>query len=175
MHKAEQLLKLVQTPEELLETTVEEMSKEKDAGVIDLQRILELKGLKKAEMDRMLDAMKDTMSSATEGKAKLKKILGDADVFITNVRPSGLKRLGLDYASLRAEFPTLVMAQLTAWGLDGPGSNLAGYDIGAFWTSTGMSIDIACEVHVNRSRHKIEAAQTRMPTPWNAPKHVLHT
>ena len=75
----------------------------------------------------------------TEGVAKLKKILGDADVFITNVRPSGLKRLGLDYASLRAEFPTLVMAQLTAWGLDGPGSNLAGYDIGAFWTSTGMS------------------------------------
>jgi len=74
-----------------------------------------------------------------EGVAKLKKILGDADVFITNVRPSGLKRLGLDYASLRAEFPTLVMAQLTAWGLDGPGSNLAGYDIGAFWTSTGMS------------------------------------
>ena len=76
MHKAEQLLKLVQTPEELLETTVEEMSKEAGGGVIDLQRILELKGLKKAEMDRMLDAMKDTMSSATEGKAKLKKILG---------------------------------------------------------------------------------------------------
>jgi len=75
VHKAEQLLKLVQTPEELLETTVEEMSKEKDAGVIDLQRILELKGLKKAEMDRMLDAMKDTLASTKEGGQKLKKIL----------------------------------------------------------------------------------------------------
>ena len=72
--KAEQLLKLVQTPEELLETTVEEMSK-KEGGVIDLQRILELKGLKKAEMDRMLDAMKDTMSSASERAKNVKKIL----------------------------------------------------------------------------------------------------
>ena len=72
VHKAEQLLKLVQTPEELLETTIEEMSKEKaDAGggpMIDLQKILELKGLKKAEMDRMLDAMKDTVLSSTGGK-----------------------------------------------------------------------------------------------------------
>jgi len=75
VHKAEQLLKLVQTPEELLETTVEEMSKEKDAGVIDLQRILELKGLKKAEMDRMLDAMKDAMGSTSESGKKLKKML----------------------------------------------------------------------------------------------------
>ena len=51
------------------------MSKEKDAGVIDLQRILELKGLKKAEMDRVIDAMKDTMSSATESSKKLKAML----------------------------------------------------------------------------------------------------
>ena len=75
VHKAEQLLKLVQTPEELLETTVEEMSKDAGGGVIDLQRILELKGLKKAEMDRMLDAMKDTMSSASERAKNVKKIL----------------------------------------------------------------------------------------------------
>ena len=45
----------------------------------------------------------------------------------------------MDYDSLRHEFPSLVMAQLTAWGMDGPGSALAGYDIGAFWTSTGMA------------------------------------
>ena len=45
---------------------LEELSKDKEvgAGVIDLQRILELKGLKKAEMDRVLDAMKDTMQTA---------------------------------------------------------------------------------------------------------------
>ena len=77
MHKAERLLKLVQTPEELLETTVEEMSKEKDAGgvVMDLQKILELKGLKKAEMDRMLDAMRDTFATGAARGAHLKKML----------------------------------------------------------------------------------------------------
>ena len=40
VHKAEQLLKLIQTPEGLLETTIEEMSKEKGdtTNIIDLQK-----------------------------------------------------------------------------------------------------------------------------------------
>ena len=69
-----QLLKLVQTPEELLETTVEEMSKDKDAaaGAIDLQKILELKGLKKAEMDRFVDVL--DRAYATRNAAR--KMLG---------------------------------------------------------------------------------------------------
>lgn len=67
----------VQTPEELLETTVEEMSKEAAGGAIDLQKILELKGLKKAEMDRIIDAIKDaSFMSATESGKKFKKLLG---------------------------------------------------------------------------------------------------
>lgn len=81
------------------------------------------------------------------GVTKLKKILSEADVFITNVRPTGLERLGLDFRSLRQEFPSLIVAQLTAWGLDGPGSSLAGYDIGAFWTATGMSALLHSEGH----------------------------
>ena len=56
-------------------------------------------------------------------------------------------RLGLDYESLRSEFPSLIMAQLTAWGMDGPGSGLAGYDIGAFWTATGMASLVHSEGH----------------------------
>ena len=51
------------------------------------------------------------------GVSKLKQMLRDADVFLTNIRPSGLMRLGLDYESLRSEFPSLIMAQLTAWGM----------------------------------------------------------
>ena len=44
----------VRPQEELLEPTIEELSKEKDGGgVIDLQRILELKGLKKADTERL--------------------------------------------------------------------------------------------------------------------------
>jgi len=79
VHKAEQLLKLVQTPEELLEPTMEEMSKDDKSlqagGTIELQKILELKGLKKAEMDRVMDAMRDATSSMTAGGKNLKKLL----------------------------------------------------------------------------------------------------
>ncbi len=68
-----------QTPEELLETTVEEMSKDASGGAIDLQKILELKGLKKAEMDRIVDAIKDAsfMSASAGAAARARKMLGN--------------------------------------------------------------------------------------------------
>jgi hypothetical protein len=76
LFKAEQLLKLVQTPEELLETTVEEMNKDKDntSGAIDLHKILELKGLKKTDAQAVIDAMNDATRAATEGSKKLKNV-----------------------------------------------------------------------------------------------------
>jgi len=35
-------------------------------------------------------------------------LLSDADVFVTNVRPAGLKRLSLDAETLTARFPRLI-------------------------------------------------------------------
>mmetsp|Transcript_11475 Transcript_11475/g.19299 ORF Transcript_11475/g.19299 Transcript_11475/m.19299 type:complete len:759 (-) Transcript_11475:81-2357(-) len=72
MAKAEQVLKLVQTPEEMLEVTVEEM---RGSGIgIDLQKILELKGVKKADSERLLEAYKLMTASASEGGKKIKNI-----------------------------------------------------------------------------------------------------
>jgi DNA polymerase I-like protein with 3'-5' exonuclease and polymerase domains len=69
---AEHLLKLVQTPEELLEETVAEMDR---TGVkIDLGKILELKGLKKADTERIIEAYNMMHSSASEGGKKIKKL-----------------------------------------------------------------------------------------------------
>jgi len=69
---AEQVLKLVQTPEDMLEVTVEEM---RNSGVeIDLQKILELKGLKKADSERLLEAYNLMTGSASEGGKKIKKL-----------------------------------------------------------------------------------------------------
>lgn len=45
----------------------------------------------------------------------LKKLLKDADVFLCNVRSTGLERLGLDYDSIKSEFPHLVYCHLSAW------------------------------------------------------------
>jgi len=70
--------------------------------------------------------------------AALKQLISTADVFVTNVRSRALDRAGLGYASLSWEYPGLVYAILTAWGLDGPRADDPGYDVGAFWAATGL-------------------------------------
>ena len=74
-----------------------------------------------------------------EGLASMMALLADADVFITNVRPAGLQRLGLDAESLSAKFPRLIYGIITGYGLDGPDVDRAGYDIGAFWSRSGLA------------------------------------
>lgn len=44
---------------------------------------------------------------SADSVARLKTLLGDADVFFASHRPSALARLGLDAATLRATFPSL--------------------------------------------------------------------
>ena len=48
-----------------------------------------------------------------QGKRALKILLSQADIFITNTRPGSLKRLGLDYDSLKAQMPRLIYAAVT--------------------------------------------------------------
>lgn len=70
---------------------------------------------------------------------KMFALLEDADVFVSNVRPAGLARMGLDPESLTKRFPRLVYGQLTGYGATGPDVDKAGYDIGAFWSRTGLA------------------------------------
>lgn len=74
-----------------------------------------------------------------EGRAALKALLKDADVFVTNTRPGSLKKLGLDYDSLKAEFPSLIYAAVTGYGLTGPYANESAFDITAFWARSGVA------------------------------------
>lgn len=45
-----------------------------------------------------------------EGRKLMYELLEAADVFLTNVRTEGLKHMALDYDTLKARFPRLVMA-----------------------------------------------------------------
>jgi crotonobetainyl-CoA:carnitine CoA-transferase CaiB-like acyl-CoA transferase len=72
-----------------------------------------------------------------EALALAKRLVARADVFITNLRPDALAKLGLDYESLEASCPRLVYASLTGDGLRGPERDRAAYDVGAFWARTG--------------------------------------
>eukprot|EP00397_Hematodinium_sp_SG-2012_P010590 GEMP01010706.1.p1 GENE.GEMP01010706.1~~GEMP01010706.1.p1 ORF type:complete len:788 (+),score=144.05 GEMP01010706.1:196-2559(+) len=81
---------------------------------------------------------KSVQMDLRESLDQLLSLLEDADVFVTNIRPSSLKRLKLDYESLRRTMPHLVYAHASAFGRSGPMADYAGYDAGAFWAMSGM-------------------------------------
>jgi crotonobetainyl-CoA:carnitine CoA-transferase CaiB-like acyl-CoA transferase len=79
----------------------------------------------------------DTTKDA--GRDIVRKLIADADIFITNVRPGGLTRAGLDYEALSAINPRLIYANVTGYGLEGPDVDRAGFDIAAFWSRSGWA------------------------------------
>jgi crotonobetainyl-CoA:carnitine CoA-transferase CaiB-like acyl-CoA transferase len=78
-------------------------------------------------------------TAAQAGRDIITKLVRDADVFITNVRPGGLARAGLDYEALSAMNPRLVYANVTGYGLEGPDVDRAGFDVAAFWSRSGWA------------------------------------
>ncbi|HEY4345863.1 MAG TPA: CaiB/BaiF CoA-transferase family protein [Parvibaculum sp.] len=77
-------------------------------------------------------------TATPEGVEAVKRLVKDADVFITNVRPGGLDRSGLDYKSLAAVNPRLVYASVTGYGLEGPDRDRPGFDVAAFYARSGV-------------------------------------
>lgn len=74
-----------------------------------------------------------------EHRAVAHDLISGADVFITNVRPDALQRLGLDYAALAEHNPGLVYGLITGYGETGPDANRPAYDIAAFWARAGVA------------------------------------
>lgn len=73
-----------------------------------------------------------------EGVEAVKRLVKDADVFITNVRPGGLERSGLDYKVLSQINPGLIYASVTGYGLEGPDRDKPGFDVAAFYGRSGL-------------------------------------
>lgn len=71
--------------------------------------------------------------------ATLRALLATADVFVTNVRPASLARLGIDWGQLRAANPRLIFAGFTGYGTSGPDADEPGFDITAFWARSGLA------------------------------------
>ncbi len=62
-----------------------------------------------------------------EDLAVAQALAGRADVLIENMRPGGMARFGLDYASVRAANPGVVYASISGFGTTEEGAKLAGY------------------------------------------------
>lgn len=77
-------------------------------------------------------------TSTADGQAVLRDLASDADVFLTNVRPGGLHRAGLDFASLIKINPKLVYCTLTGYGLEGADADKPGFDVASFWSRAGV-------------------------------------
>jgi len=63
----------------------------------------------------------------TEGQAIARQLIADADVLVENFRPGTLEAWGLDYESLSAQNPGLVMLRISGYGQTGPYRDLPGF------------------------------------------------
>ncbi len=61
-------------------------------------------------------------------RMRFEELLSTADVVVHGYRPTALARYGLDPQSLRERFPGIIVAQLSAWGTDGPWGDRRGFD-----------------------------------------------
>lgn len=81
--------------------------------------------------------------SAGDDRTRLDELLATANVVVTNMRLTTLRRLGLDPEHVLAVYPHLVYGSITAFGLRGPDAETPGYDVGAFWARSGLSHQLA--------------------------------
>ncbi len=63
-----------------------------------------------------------------EGREIVRKLVATADVVVANLPPPGLKAMGLDYESLKAVKPDIILTTVTAFGTGGPSSDRVGFD-----------------------------------------------
>ena len=74
----------------------------------------------------------------------MRKLAAKSDILIENFKVGGLRKFGLDYASLAPSCPRLIYCSVTGFGQDGPHASRAGYDlmaqgIGGFMALTGTA------------------------------------
>ena len=66
--------------------------------------------------------------SQAQGQEIIRDLAREADILVENFKVGGLKKYGLDYASLQQINPRLIYASLTGFGQTGPDSGKPGYD-----------------------------------------------
>lgn len=63
------------------------------------------------------------------GRERVRKLVATADVIVENFRPGVMKRLGLDYESVRQVNPGIVFGRITGYGDEGPWRDKPGQDL----------------------------------------------
>ena len=71
-----------------------------------------------------------TLNLKTErGQSIFKELLAHTDIVVENFRPGTMKKLGLDYDTLKTEHPSLIYAACSGFGQTGPYAQQGAYDM----------------------------------------------
>ena len=77
--------------------------------------------------------------SQPEGREIVRKLISEADVIVTNLRPFEREKFGLEYETLHKLYPRLIYGSLTGYGKKGPEKNNPAYDVTSYWTKAGTA------------------------------------
>ena len=87
-----------------------------------------------------------------DGQAVLRKLVAEADVFITNFPPQVRERLGVAYQDLAPLNPRLIYASFTGYGERGEEANKPGFDSNAWWARSGLMDLVRADEHTTPAR-----------------------
>lgn len=79
---------------------------------------------------------------APEARGILRRLIENADVFLTNHRPKSLEGLGLGWPELQAINPRLVYAHGTGFGDIGDEIDKPGFDSVCYWSRSGLEANL---------------------------------
>ncbi|WP_068083394.1 CaiB/BaiF CoA transferase family protein [Novosphingobium rosa] len=82
------------------------------------------------------------------GREALSRLIAKADVLVQNLAPGATARMGLDYESLSAINPGIILCEISGYGQDGPHRDRKAYDLliqseSGFLSVTGTSEEMA--------------------------------
>ena len=82
-----------------------------------------------------------TLDTAKPESAEIiRRLVSSADVVVANLPTQVLKKMGLNYESIRAVKPDIILARVSTFGPDGPYANRVGFDAVAQAMSGAMSL-----------------------------------
>ncbi|MEC5323243.1 CaiB/BaiF CoA transferase family protein [Aurantimonas sp. A3-2-R12] len=88
-------------------------------------------------LNRGKESVRLDLKDATD-RERLAGLIGKADIFIQNLAPGVISRLGFDVGELRARYPRLITCSISGYGDDGPLAHLKAYDL-LVQAETGLS------------------------------------
>jgi len=87
-----------------------------------------------------------------DGQAVLRRLVSEADVFITNFPPQVRERLGVSYQDLAPLNSRLIYASFTGYGERGEEANKPGFDSNAWWARSGLMDLVRADDHATPAR-----------------------